>query len=370
MLLVYGSLDPGFFAPDVYSYQVRGERLAEAWRGLAPPVERFGLQRGYEVLNALFIMAYGEPHFAAALLNLFASLWTCVVAHRLAEVCFGATAARVTATLCAVFPSLVLWSVLNVRDALATLLVAALVLAAVRIAQRPRGVDLLLLVGGALALSTLRDYMGLLVLAGLGLGYAVSVRPDRIVATTVAGTAVILTGFVLLERFQILEPAMLDDPLASAAALRRTLQQDFGGGLAGSAYAVDIDTTTLSGALRYLPLGLAYFLLAPFPWAIESTLQLAALPEVLLWYAVIPFTLLGLRRALVRPRSGVLLIVGVLVVSVTSYALVEGSFGTAYRHRSQFLPLFFVFAGAGLARWWGGRRRRDRRRGPVAVAAP
>ena len=59
--------------------------------------------------------------------------------------------------------------------------------------------------------------------------------------------------------------------------------------------------------------------------------------------------------------------VSVLLVVVSSYALVEGNFGTAYRHRAQIMPLFFVFSGVGLTwikarvisqtMWWRSRTR-------------
>ena len=47
--------------------------------------------------------------------------------------------------------------------------------------------------------------------------------------------------------------------------------------------------------------------------------------------------------------TNVLVVLAVLVIVVSSYALVEGNFGTAYRHRAQIMPLFFVFTGAGLS---------------------
>jgi hypothetical protein len=65
--------------------------------------------------------------------------------------------------------------------------------------------------------------------------------------------------------------------------------------------------------------------------------------------------------------SAALVPASVLLVVVSSYALVEGNFGTAYRHRAQIMPLFFVFAGVGLSwlkarvitqtQWWRTRTR-------------
>jgi len=234
---------------------------------------------------------------------------------------------------------------------------------------RARPPDLVVFLLLALVLTTLRDYMGLLLIAGLGLGYALGARPGKLVSTTAMGTVLVLALFILLDRLEILTPEVIEDPFASATSMRTALQQDFRGGVAGSAITTEIDTSTLGGALTYLPLGLVYFLFAPFPWAIDSVLQLVTLPETLLWYALVPFTLIGLRRGLRAEHASALLIVGVLAISVSSYALVEGTFGTAYRHRSQFLPLFFVFAAQGLAATWARRRRiRDTRARRAAEA--
>jgi hypothetical protein len=252
---------------------------------------------------------------------------------------------------------MVLWSVLNIRDALATLLIGVLVLLGVYAHRRVRLGHVVAFAIGALLLTTLRDYMGFLLFAGLALGYALAARPGRLGSTMVMGTVVVLGGFFMLERFQLLSPEVIQDPFGSAAAMREGLQQDFSGGAAGSAYATEVDTSTLRGALVYLPLGLVYFLFAPFPWAISSVLQVMTLPETLLWYALAPFAVLGIRDAVRSDYAQGLLILGVLAVSVSSYALVEGTFGTAYRHRSQFLPLFFIFAAQGLARVWERRRQ-------------
>lgn len=363
MIVVYGVLDPGFFASDVYTYQVRGMEIANWWRGLSDTQFSSRLQVGYEYLNGFFILLLGDTRFGPAVLNLFVGVWTCLIVHAIGTRCFSERVGRVAAVLTAVFPSMVLWSILNIRDALATALISGLILLAIRAYGRVRGRDVLIFLIGAFLLTTLRDYMGILLVAGLTLGYAAAARPGRLMSTFVMGTLLSLVVFFMLERLDILGADVIEDPFSSAAALRQGLQQDFTGGMAGSAFGQGIDTSTFGGAIRYLPLGLVYFLFAPFPWAVSSVLQLITLPEVLLWYALVPFTLIGLRDSFRRDYPATLLIVGVLALSVSSYALVEGTFGTAYRHRAQFLPLFFVFAARGLVSWWTARAdERNRRR--------
>ena len=352
ILIVYGQLDPIFFAPDTGIWAARGARIAAFWAGTGPDPATSWTQ-SYAYMNAAAIRLLGNPEWALVVLNVFAALWTILVAYVVARACFGRQAAKGTAVLVALFPSMILWSVLNIRDAIATLDVTLIVYLAVRLNTRPRLRDVALLVLGIILLTSIRDYMGILVLGGLGLGMAGSLRPDRLGSTLAIGIVLMVVLVFSLQQGGVLSTESLENPLQSASVLRTNLQQD-----ASSAFGEGFEIDTPGQVLRYLPVGLTFFLFAPFPWAVTSTLQLFTLPEVLLWYSLVPFVILGFKQSAARETRPALLALGVLLVTVTTYALVEGNFGTAYRHRAQMMPLFFIFAGKGLADWWALRRQR------------
>ena len=366
LVVVHFLLDPLFFAPDAASYAYGGERLVAYWQGEAPYPFEASWQVAYHYINGIFLYLFGDPTFGTVTLNLFAGVWTAMLAFLLGAETLGERVGKIAGVLVAVFPSLVLWSVLNVRDALTTLLVTLGVYLGVRVYQRFRPAALVLLLLALLALTGFRDYMGFLLLVGLLVGYAAALRRGRIGTSLVVGGVL---GFFLVfaaERLGLFDRILVDNPLETASQLRQGLMGDFRGGLAGSAFGVEHDTSTLSGALRFLPLGLAYLLFAPFPWQIASVLQLTTLPEVLLWYALVPFTLWGMRHVFHERGRVAILVAAVLLAVMLSYALVEGNFGTAYRHRSQVMPLLFVFTAAGLmdarVRWLERRRRKMERR--------
>jgi hypothetical protein len=122
-----------------------------------------------------------------------------------------------------------------------------------------------------------------------------------------------------------------------------------------SGFGQEYDVSTPTGALRALPTGLAYLLFAPFPWAISGVRQALAVPETLLWYALMPAFVRGLVFTLRRHFRSALPIV-VFAVSLTlAYALMQGNVGTAYRQRTQITMFFFIFMGAGIVE---GRRHR------------
>ena len=156
------------------------------------------------------------------------------------------------------------------------------------------------------------------------------------------GTVAVLAFTYFADEVGLLSVIRPEEALETAQMLRVGLQVG-----ATSAFGVGAETEAIGDALRYLPLGMSYLLFSPFPWAVETSLQLAALPETLLWYPLFLLAIQGLRISLRGRLTNVMIVLAVLVIVVSSYALVEGNFGTAYRHRAQIMPLFFVFSGSG-----------------------
>jgi hypothetical protein len=200
--------------------------------------------------------------------------------------------------------------------------------------------------------------MGFLCLAGLALGAVAAVRPGRLLSTLAGGTVLVLFLSFLASRLDLFPAEELEDPFGTATRMRMDLQRG-----ATSSFGATEGTGTLGGSLLYLPLGFAFLLFAPFPWALSTTLQRAAAPETMIWYPIFLLALSGMRLSLFRGSHLNVLPLSVLVVVTTSYALVEGNFGTAYRHRAQIMPLFFIFAGVGWValRPWFERQRRTRK---------
>jgi hypothetical protein len=115
-----------------------------------------------------------------------------------------------------------------------------------------------------------------------------------------------------------------------------------------SAYLEGADISTPEKAVKFLPLGVMYILLAPFPWMLVNIRQAITLPEMLVWWYLIPSLIRGIiygvKERFTYVSSTLLFSVGLTMV----YALFQGNFGTAYRQRSQFFIFFFIFISAGL----------------------
>jgi hypothetical protein len=117
---------------------------------------------------------------------------------------------------------------------------------------------------------------------------------------------------------------------------------------AGSGFNEDVDVSTTRGAILAIPTGLAYLLLAPFPWEMTNFRQLLTLPDMIIWWLCIPFILAGFAYAFknkLKETLGIIIFVSMLSIA---YAIFQGNVGTAYRQRTQIQVFLFMFAAVGI----------------------
>ncbi len=362
------TVGPYVFAPDAVAYEVVGEKivLALTGQGSMPLKAVDSLQVGYYWLNAVFFWFFGDATAGPALLNVFVGAWTTVPVYFLARTMLRGNrgVARWAAGLVAIFPSLTLWSCLNLREAPTIFLLITALYAFVRLAASRSPGDLLL---GAVCLGAIlfsRGYLALLVGIGAPVGLVLARGRSvggRLIAVAVLAATVAVSGFLDLGADLTVSPT-----LETLEAMRRGLGEG-----ARTAYGAAYDVSHPTGAMRFLPVGLAYYLFAPFPWDLGSALQWFTLPETLLWYGLFPFVVRGALLALRRDPRAYAVFFSVVIAVVIPYALVQGNVGTAYRHRAQILPLLFVLAAIGLRDAYSvliARRRRRLEMRAVAAA--
>lgn len=111
---------------------------------------------------------------------------------------------------------------------------------------------------------------------------------------------------------------------------------------------VIVQTEQLTASIQHLPIGALYVVAAPVPWNARGWLELATIPEMLLWYATIGFALRALLRRPLRswrPHAYALLMMLGIALALS---LVEGNVGTLVRHRGMLIPFVATLAAVGL----------------------
>ena len=343
-LVVHFSLPDWFFAPDQVTYQDVGQRtlLYMQGRGTMPWQIQNTLEVGYFYWNAFLFFIFGYAPLAPKIVNAFIGTASALLCYRLAGELAGRDPARLSALLTMFFPSLVLWSTLNLRDPIVLLVTLILFLSAVRLRVKPSVRAFLALLLTVFLLVLFRDYIAAMAVFGL-VGASVISKGRGLPMNLFIGT--VLFGLAILAYQQF----GLGTEWAESASFEAISQQRGYMASGATAFRSEADISTPLRGIQFFPLGLAFFLFSPFPWQIGSALSLMTLPEQLIWYALVPSVLVG-GRYLIRRRYEVFGPVLVFLALTTSiYALVEGNAGTAYRHRAQVLVFFLIIASVGLA---------------------
>ncbi|MBK7512434.1 MAG: hypothetical protein IPI76_09245 [Chloracidobacterium sp.] len=173
------------------------------------------------------------------------------------------------------------------------------------------------LIGTATTMPSIARRSIVLVIIGVGLTYF----------------GVIRTATVDLDRFGSLEAVQ-----RSRGDLARSAKSGFG---------AESDVSTTDGAITALPVGLTYLMLAPFPWQMANLRQAITLPEVLIWWMLIPLSLYGLWYTVKNKLRTAFPILIFTITLTLAYSIFQGNVGTAYRHRTQIQVFLFMFIAVG-----------------------
>lgn len=330
-------------APDEETYAVDGWSIALYWAGeifVKPWRLTSDQPLGYFYLNGAAFFVFGHTEIPLKLVNAFLGALSCRFLYSLARELYGIPVATYAARLLAYFPSLILWSVLNIRDAWVIALILFVSQKSLETVKGRSRLALAQLLLGAFALTFFRDYLFFVVAIPPVVAFLLG-RSGHLIRNVIIASVAALGLLLLVQHGAVSEKTTKRMSLEALSEARQNLASG------GSAFHGEVDVSTPGKALAFLPIGVAYFLFSPFPWEITSTLKLFSLPEMLVIYFLTPAILRGIRYAVrerFRESVQVLLLTGLLTVS---YALGEGNVGTLYRHRAQALGFYLMFAALG-----------------------
>jgi hypothetical protein len=331
------------FAPDETTYTSDGWPIGLYWAGdvLVKPW-RMTLDQplAYFYLNGLSYFLFGATQVPLKILNAFVGASSSRYLYRLARELFGVSVARRATLLFAYFPSLVLWSALNIRDAWVVFLILYISYKSLEVTREYSHVSLAQLLTAIYVIAQFRDYLFYVVALPPVVAFLLA-RRGHLVRNLVLASLAAIAVIVLMQQGIVGKRTTARMSLEGLSQTRQELATG------GSAFHGQADVSTPGRALLFLPIGIAYFFFSPFPWEITSVLKAFSVPEMILIYALTPAAVRGIAyaaRERLRDCFQVLMLTGLLTVS---YALGEGNVGTLYRHRAQVLGFYLMFAALG-----------------------
>lgn len=338
----------GMFWGDSGTYDAGGYGLALVWQGEAvgapsftESIGRFGF---YYFVGVIYFL-FGRNQLLVQCLNGTIGAVTVVVMYALSRRLFGPLVARRVAILMAFFPGMVFWSAGMYKDPAILLCIALSMYAVVQLREAVSPPMLVLFIAAVLALMTLRFYIAYFVVFATLSSFVFSRRGPLLQRLLSYG--LLVGALAAVFNFAVRQETVEQQGTFMTLERLQVTRNDQAI-LGQSAFGREYDVSTPGGAIVALPVGLIYLLFAPFPWAVTGARQALVLPEMLVWYGLMPAFVTGLAHAIRRQLGDVLPILAFALSLTLAYALMQGNVCTAYRQRTQVTMFFFLFMGVGL----------------------
>ncbi len=343
----------GFFGGDALAYDAIGANLVNIWLGnaLQSDIQSYqydptsGTGWGMYYLTGFIYLLLGRNIFAAQSFCAVVGAATAPMVFFCAKKIFNnLRVAKISALAIAIFPSFVIWSSQLLKDGLIIFLLVLTMTMVLQLQDKFNYAALALLIFSLFGTLSLRFYIFYMVLVAVVGSFLIGMSNSdksmfrRIAIIILIGVSLLYLGVQQSANFELTRFANLERIQISRKDLSRAADSGFG---------QDTDVSTTEGAISALPIGFSYLMLAPFPWQAANLRQAITIPEVLLWWAMIPFLISGLIYSIKhRLRNAFPILIFSLLLTL-AYSILQGNVGTAYRQRTQIQVFLFIFIAVG-----------------------
>ena len=303
--------------------------------------------KGFYLPIAFLFKIFGQINFLAQIIPVLAGSITAMAVTLILLKYTRSTTALSAGILAAIYPSQVLWSSLVLRDSLVWMTLALILLTLRRWDESKDrtnflryGIVLSILI---IYLSSVRSHT--MLVACIALLIAVIWKSKTFASAKIL---LLVTLFVFVpfianiglagqELFQFVTEGMSDFRQKNAT---------------GNLAIVDPFSDQRFADLFYLPIGLRVMLLDPLPHQLQLNYELIlAFCENLLWYPTLIFSGYGVFKMRKKMGLETIFLIFCNMGLITMWSIFEGNFGTAFRHRSEFIWSTIIFAAIGFEYW-------------------
>ena len=299
------------------------------------------------VLNYIF----GFSMFNLLLFPLI-DLWSVILVYYLGKKIFDERVASFASFIYAIMPATIVLSCTNLRFSLGILSLLLIALALVNFSKANNFKSLLMLAIGTIMFLIMREKAGapIFVILPLILFIALNIKVKfKVISLIFAAIFVIILFY---------KTTFIEDKFKELVANILASQTGFVVEGAGReykiyderAYSADLKQIPFTLLLKFFPEGLVkgvfYFILVPFPWDIDNTARLYMYPQIIFWYFIIPFALLGVIRSLSLKIKAAYPVILLCIYFIILLSLTMGNEGIATRFRELVAPFFYIFAGS------------------------
>ena len=342
-----------FLGADALTYDAYGDVIKDVWSGqqvASDLVKERAMQTsgsgwGMNYLAAAIYYTLGRNIFAAqsfcAVIGAATAPLVYICSYKIFD---NKRVGRISAWLVALFPAFIIWSGQFLKDGLIIFLLVVSMIMILKLQEKLDYGSIIILILSMTGIISLRFYifymLVLAVVGGFVIGQSSSAKSivQRLIILAVLGLTLTYLGVSRNAGDQFDKYGSLEKVQISRSDLAKS---------AGSGFGTEADVSTTDGAISALPVGFTYLMFAPFPWQAGSFRSAITLPEVLVWWSLMPFLVTGIIYS-VKSRLRKTLPVLIFSLMLTlAYSVFQGNVGTAYRQRTQIQVFLFMFIAVG-----------------------
>jgi len=342
---------------DSFSFTKNGSNIALIWESKLAPfgdheyitdlilsrqASRSGTMGNYDFWCAYIFYYIGHNPLLLIFLNCIFSSFTAILVYIIAKQLSNENAAKYAAVLAGLWPSLIFWSIQNLKEPLTVFLLTGLIAVFMGLMKRFRFYYLTIILIFSATLYFIRQpifyaFYYITIPLSLFFYFGVSKLKKEVIIFFVI-VIVLIGTFIFADTIGVL----VNQAVRDAARMRS------GKACGNLAFLRNIDFSSPAKLLAYMPLLIIFAFFAPFPWQVGTSAQLIAIPETIVYYVLFVSFIKGTQFVIRhKPRYGGLVVTFVFVMFFI-LAIMEGNSGTLFRHRSLLLPMWFVLTGIGV----------------------
>ena len=341
---------------DTWSYSESGYSMLQMWlngiknideiTGNMMKITTSGNLGSYDFWNAIVYYFTGKSPLSLIFINCLASSLTVIFIYYITKQLYNEKAAQISAILTAFWPSLFAWSIQNLKEPLSIFLITILIWAILQLKIKFRFYLLFLIILSSIALKELRMvsfFMFYIVILPISLTLFLWKKNKVLFMFLIVSIGLIIAIIINHYFMKFLPQNQSSFSLFEYIYKMRTYRA-----YGNTAFLSNLDITNPAIFMFFVPIALSVAWLAPFPWQIGSVSQITAIPEMLLYYALLPAMFLGwgfIMRYKIKEGGVIVLYIFIMMLVL---AFIEGNIGTLFRHRAMVLPFMFVLIGIGL----------------------
>jgi len=363
-----GNHSPGFIFPnDGWSYSQQGWQIFKfAERGIKVTIENFIRDPNMFVVGACsgnittydFFASYVYSITGYSPLSLFfisslAGSMAALFIYLITKELFSKRVARISALFAFFWPSFILWSTQNLKEPMIAVFIFIL-LWSLFYAYRHLAPGFLLfsIISVLVLLEIGMPYLAIIVSMTFFVSLFLFINylsKSKLITILIVSFLCVISFIVLRDRvlsfiFEKSDYIMKQESVWEFLNYHRNVRA-----YGRLQFLKGIDISSAGKAIVFAPLGLLFVIFAPFPWQLGSVMQVMAVPETILFYILIPFTIKGIVFSYRKRFNQSFLLLSIIFGLFLFLALVEGNSGTLFRHRSIAFYLVFMFTAEGLS---------------------